>query len=250
LTDCADVAINLNLYGTASGCGKIIRNIAKEKVSESVVNQYMEMFDNKYASLSSRMSPSYVAAYFGLKDGKSHTKDEIKAAYRDMVIKNLGKNELKKLPGNRLVTGRSANTYAWASRNGAVALGNFSKSDFTKTYQSDIDSGYHPKTDKSLEEACITHELGHSVMFFVDPAGAGRNVSSLSGLYNSNKNIKTELSRYANENVAEMCAEAFCAYRTSNNPSVFAKLVYKNMLSLYRRTSKRRESIRNAYLGV
>lgn len=112
-----------------------------------------------------------------------------------------------------------------------------------KSYQSDVDSGFHPKnTDyKSI----IWHEYGHiyaytqykaqmgfkpkDILGFMDGFDYSANVKSRSfekaavrdaakSLKITQKELKSRISRYAEKNPAETFAEAFAEFNNSPNP--------------------------------
>lgn len=252
LSEFPEVAQDMSVYGSHSGSAKALKASAKSAISDDEVKkteqEYSEYFDSEYERISSFMSKAGISRYFGFSYDERE-RDDLKKSYIEKQIKEIAKRKAKSLPGAGLVTTTSRTSWAWANNSGAVAFNSLVKSsDFDAEYQKSIKTGFHPPSDASGVMSVMTHELGH-VFMHVPDRGAGRGIRSLELYHMKNWNaVSKQISKYAATNIAEMCAEAFCEVRTSNNPRQTAKYVYELMKDSYSRAVVKQNSIREAYL--
>ena len=253
LSDFPEVAQNMTVYGSHSGCAKALKGSAKSGISEDEIREkeqeYSKKFDERFEYLKESLSMKGIAQYFGL-PYQEFEREEIKKRYIDKQIKQLAKDAAKRLPGANLVTRTTRNSWAWASEGGAVAFNSMTKdADFDLEYKRNVLSGYHPPTNRSGVESVMTHELGHVFMHVPDKF-AGRGITAINNIHaRDGKAIFAGLSKYACTNSAELCAEAFCEVRTSDNPRPLAKEVFAEMKKAYDWAVKKQNSVRKAYLG-
>ena len=128
----------------------------------------------------------------------------------------------------------SKNTYACAEKGEGVFLSARSKTNQDQSYREDIETGWHPRTDKMTGyEAIVTHELGHVMDFYTN----ARKDPEIIKLFQSS-NIRKELSGYATKNIQEFIAEGFLEYRGSSNPRPIAKSIGERLETLYKQLTK------------
>lgn len=148
--------------------------------------------------------------------------DKMDPKRRETVIKQYVKK--RKVSGNTYA--QAANT-SWGDLAGITFNEKWAKdyTTFAQNVANDAKMGWHPEgTEKPV--SVLIHEFGHSIDYFLDKIGLrDKYLGPIVREALKDKDLGTDLSRYAKTNDREVVAEAFAEYRLNPNPRKWARRV-------------------------